>query len=62
MAGFAHSRWLGSALLARGTVERASGNIEAARASWREALVELRATSGDTAPSTEEARRLLASP
>jgi serine/threonine-protein kinase len=61
MAGFAHSRLLGSALVAQGLVQRASGELEAARASWREALVELQATAGDGAPPTEEVRRLLAS-
>ena len=60
MTGFTHSRWLGGALLAQGLVQQASGNLEAARASWREALVELQATAGPTAPLTEEVRRLLA--
>jgi hypothetical protein len=60
MTGFEHSRWLGSALVAQGLVQRARRDVEAARASWRAALVELRATDGDTAPPTEEARRLLA--
>jgi hypothetical protein len=60
MAGFEHSRLLGSALVAQGIVQRASGELAAARASWTDALVELRATAGDGAPPTEEARRLLA--
>ncbi len=60
MTGFEHSRWLGSALVAQGLVQQASGEAEAATASWRSALVELQATAGDTAPPTEEVRRLLA--
>jgi tetratricopeptide (TPR) repeat protein len=60
MAGFEHSRSLGSALVAQGLVQRASGDAEAAKASWRAALVELQATAGDAAPPTEEVRRLLA--
>jgi serine/threonine protein kinase len=60
MTGFEHSRSLGSALVARGLIQQASGDLEGARASWRAALVELRATAGDTAPPTEEVRRLLA--
>jgi serine/threonine-protein kinase len=60
MTGFEHSRLLGSALVAQGLVQRASGELEAARASWRAALVELQATSGDGAPPAEEVRRLLA--
>ena len=59
MTGFAHSRWLGGALVAQGLVQRARGEVETARASWRAALVELQATDGDTAPPTEEVRRLL---
>jgi tetratricopeptide (TPR) repeat protein len=60
LTGFEHSRWLGSALAARGMVQQASGDVEAARASWRAALVELQATLGDKAPATEEVSRLLA--
>ena len=59
MTGFEHSRLLGSALVAQGLVQRARGDVEAARTSWRVALVELQVTDGDTAPPTEEARRLL---
>jgi hypothetical protein len=36
--------------------------VEGARASWQEALGELEATTGRSAPQTEEARRLLAGP
>ena len=61
MSGFEHSRWLGSALAAQGLVQRARRDREAARASWRLALVELQATEGETAPSTEEVRKLLSS-
>jgi serine/threonine-protein kinase len=60
MTGFEHSRLLGSALVAQGLVQRASGELEAARASWTAALVELQATAGEGAPATVEARRLLA--
>ena len=35
MTGFEHSRWLGSALVAQGLVQQASGEAEAATASWR---------------------------
>ena len=61
MAGFPHSEWLGGALAARGLVHRARGETEAARDAWREALVEFRATVGDTAPATEEVRQLIGS-
>jgi hypothetical protein len=59
-AGFEHSEWLGSALLAEGMVQRARGEIAAARATWRAALVQLQASVGDSAPPTTEVRRLLA--
>ncbi len=61
-AGFAHTEWLGSALVARGLVERARGRPAEAQASWHEALAELQATLGDDAPATAEVRRLLAGP
>ena len=57
--GFAHSEWLGSALVADGLVQRARGDLAAAQAAWRSALAELVATVGDTAPATVEARALL---
>ncbi|MEO5883728.1 MAG: hypothetical protein ABIQ06_15030, partial [Caldimonas sp.] len=57
--GFAHSEWLGSALLAQAIVQRGSGEA-AAQASARAALAELEATAGDAAQTTAEARRLLA--
>jgi tetratricopeptide (TPR) repeat protein len=60
LAGFEHSEWLGSALVAQGLVDQAQGDQAAAQASWRAALVELRDSLGDAAPATEEARRLLA--
>jgi serine/threonine-protein kinase len=60
LAGFAHSEWLGSALVAQGLVQRARGDATGAQATWRVALDELRATVGDAAPSVHEARRLLA--
>ena len=58
--GFAHSQWLGNALLAQGLVEQARGEATAAQASWREALAQLQATVGEMAPATAEARELLA--
>jgi tetratricopeptide (TPR) repeat protein len=60
LAGFAHSEWLGSALVAQGMVQQACGEAAAAQESWRAALAELQATVGDSAPATAEARRLLA--
>ena len=58
--GFAHSRWLGHALVAQGKVQKSRGESVAARASWNAALTELLATVGDSAPATLEARQLLA--
>ena len=60
MVGFAHSQWLGNALLAQAIVQQARGEAAAAQASAQAALVELQATVGDAAPATVEARRLLA--
>ena len=60
MAGFAHSEWLGSALVAQGMVQHARGDAAAAQASWSAALTELRATVGDSAPATAEVLRRLA--
>jgi hypothetical protein len=60
MAGFERSRWLGGALAALGLVQHSRGEPAAARASWRAALVELQATLGESAPATDEVRRLLA--
>jgi len=57
--GFAHSEWLGSALLAQGMALRAHGD-ERAPAVLREALAQLQPTVGDAAPAVIEARRLLA--
>jgi tetratricopeptide (TPR) repeat protein len=62
MAGFERSRWLGSALASLGMVQQARGEPSAAQASWRAALVELQATLGESAPATDEVRRLLAGP
>lgn len=59
MAGFPHSRWLGNALLARGLVQQAKGDLDGARASWREAQTELDTTAGSAAPQTVDVRRLL---
>lgn len=60
LAGFDHSEWMGSALVARGLVQQARGDSIAASTSWRAALVELQAAAGDSAPVTAEARALLA--
>jgi eukaryotic-like serine/threonine-protein kinase len=58
MSGFEHSEWLGSALVAQGLVQRARGDENAARASWRPALAALSATVGESAPSYVEVRTL----
>jgi len=60
--GFAHSAWTGMALAARGQVQHAKGDTEAAQASWRAALAELSPTLGDGAPATLEVRRWLDGP
>ena len=60
LAGFDHSEWLGSALVARGLVQQARGQAAAAEASWEAALTELQAAAGETATATVEARALLA--
>jgi eukaryotic-like serine/threonine-protein kinase len=62
MAGFEHSQWLGSALVAQGMVQEARGDSAAAQASWRAGFAELQATLGESAPATDEVRRLLAGP
>ena len=60
LAGFPHSEWLGSALVAQGLVEQARGQPAAAQAAWRAAQVELQATAGAAAPASAEVARLLA--
>ncbi|HEX6707204.1 MAG TPA: serine/threonine-protein kinase [Albitalea sp.] len=60
LSGFAHSEWLGSALVALGRVQQARGDGAAAQVSWTTALEELQAAVGETAPATEEVRKLLA--
>jgi serine/threonine-protein kinase len=60
MAGFAHSAWLGHALVAQGLTQRALGERAAAGATLRAAIQELQATLGERAPATREARELLA--
>jgi tetratricopeptide (TPR) repeat protein len=60
LAGFAHSEWLGSALVAQGLVQQARGEAAAAQASWRAALEQLQATVGDAAPAVTEVHGLLA--
>jgi eukaryotic-like serine/threonine-protein kinase len=58
MSGFEHSEWLGSALVAQGLVQRARGDENAARESWRAARAELSATVGASAPAYLELRTL----
>jgi serine/threonine-protein kinase len=60
LGGFAQSAWLGDALLAQAEVQHALGD-PAARATLAEALAQLRATTGEEAPATREAKTLLAS-
>jgi eukaryotic-like serine/threonine-protein kinase len=62
MAGFERSRWLGSALVALGMVQKSRGDSAAAQTSWRAALAELQATLGESAPATDEVHRLMAGP
>ena len=57
--GFAHTSWLGSALLSEALVQQARGNASAAAASLNAALIELRDACGDDAPETIAARRAL---
>ena len=58
--GLAANGWLGEALLARAKAERAQGDRIAAAASLHEALAILQQAGGDDAPSTREARALVA--
>jgi len=58
--GLAQSEWLGSALLALGVIEAQQGERAAARTAIGEALEQLRASSGEEAPATREAREQLA--
>ncbi len=58
--GFAHTAWLGSALLSRGMARRAQGDRAAALQDLRSALAELRDAAGDDAPETVAARDALA--
>jgi serine/threonine-protein kinase len=59
-AGFAHSEWIGSALLAQGIVASARGDNAAAVTTLRDALEHLRRSAGDAAPATRETEALLA--
>ncbi len=58
--GFAHSGWIGVALLAQAKVQQAQGQALPARATLGEALAHLQETAGDTAPATREALALAA--
>ena len=59
LAGFPSSAWLGQALLAQGTVQKAQGDEASARATLREALAQLQGSLGSGAPATQEAAALL---
>ncbi|MDQ2733463.1 MAG: hypothetical protein M3Y55_00410 [Pseudomonadota bacterium] len=61
LAGFATSAWLGQALVAEGTAQRAQGDRAAAQASLREAGAQLRGALGEGAAATREAAALLES-
>lgn len=61
LGGFAHSRWVGLALLELGRVEQARGDAAAARAAWSEALEHLRASEGEAGPTTATVRAALRS-
>jgi eukaryotic-like serine/threonine-protein kinase len=58
--GFAHSGWVGMALLAQAKVQRAQGQAALARATLAEALTHLQTTLGEAAPATREAVALAA--
>jgi tetratricopeptide (TPR) repeat protein len=56
--GFAHSEWLGHALLAQAVVLAAQGDADTARTALAEALPQLTESAGPDAPATPEARAL----
>jgi serine/threonine protein kinase/tetratricopeptide (TPR) repeat protein len=58
--GLSGTAWLGNALLVQAVVQRAQGDPTVAQGTLREALEQLQASLGDGAPSTREARTLLA--
>jgi eukaryotic-like serine/threonine-protein kinase len=58
--GFAHSSWIGVALLAQARVQQAQGDAAPARATLAEALAHLQDTAGETAAATREALALAA--
>ncbi len=58
--GFAHSAWIGVALLAQARVQQAQGQTAPARTTLNEALAELRDTLGEAAAATREAVALAA--
>jgi eukaryotic-like serine/threonine-protein kinase len=58
--GFAHSSWIGLALLAQAKVQQAQGQAALSRATLAEALTHLQDTVGETAPATREALALAA--
>ena len=58
LGGFAHSAWLGEALLAQAEAHDASGD-KAALATAEEAATQLRDTMGDEAPETRQAKALI---
>lgn len=58
-ANIAHTEGQGLALLSLGLVHRAQGDVQAARAAWRDAELQLRHSLGEAAPATLEVRGLL---
>jgi eukaryotic-like serine/threonine-protein kinase len=62
MVGFEHSQWLGGALVVLGLVQQSRHEPAAAQATWRAALAEFQATLSESAPATDEVRRLMAGP
>jgi tetratricopeptide (TPR) repeat protein len=58
--GFAHSGWVGVALLAQARVQQAQGQAAPARAALAEALAHLQHSVGEAAPATREAAALAA--
>jgi eukaryotic-like serine/threonine-protein kinase len=60
LAGYAHSEWLGRALLVRGHVELALGENKKALTTFAESYENLLATVGKQAPTTVEAAALIA--
>ncbi len=58
--GFAHTEWLGYALVAQGIAQQKLGSAAQARTAFEQGLLQLQGAMGDDAPPTREARQLLA--